>query len=150
MQLFQSSYKKRMSVLDITHNLNTSITVESQALEIARALQRKGFEIVIYDPSRAQNAKRRLKKVKFADNLRKRFPDGEIVFISVIPQLLLICGKCRFIRNCLANKLFMDKCVGEKREENTCNRRWWVYRKPHGQISKGYGFLGSRSGHQGT
>lgn len=83
-----------MSVLDITHNLNTSITVESQALEIVRTLQRKGYEIIIYDPSGAGNAKRRLKRVKFADNIRKRFRGGEIVFISVTPKLLLIRGKC--------------------------------------------------------
>ena len=83
-----------MSVLGITYNLNTSITLESQALEIARTLQRKGQKIIIYDPSRAENAKRQLKRVKFADNMRKRFRGGEIVFILVTPKLLLIRGKC--------------------------------------------------------
>jgi len=82
-QLIESFHKKRISILGITYKPNTSITVESQALEIAHTLQRKGYEVIIYDPSGAENAKSHLKGIKFADNMRKCVRDGEIVFIAV-------------------------------------------------------------------
>jgi len=82
-QLIESFHKRRISILGITYKPNTSITVESQALEIARTLQKKGYEVIIYGPSGAENAKRQLKGVKFADNMRRCVRDGEIVFIAV-------------------------------------------------------------------
>jgi len=82
-QLIESFHKIRISILGITYKPNTSVTVESQALEIARRLQRKGYEISIYDPSGAENAKHQLKEVKFADSMRTCVRDGEIVFIAV-------------------------------------------------------------------
>jgi len=82
-QLIESFHKKRISVLGITYKPNTPLTMESQALEVARTLQRKGYEVIIYDPSGAENAKRQLKGVKFADNMRKCVGEGEIVFIAV-------------------------------------------------------------------
>jgi UDPglucose 6-dehydrogenase len=69
--------------LGITYKPNTSLTEDSQALEIARALQRKGYEVLIYDPSGVEEAKRQLKGVEFADNMKKCVRDGEIVFIAV-------------------------------------------------------------------
>jgi len=82
-QLIESFHKRRVSILGITYKPNTSITVESQALEIARTLQRKGYEVAIYDPSGVENAKHQLKEVKFADSMRTCVRDGEIVFIAV-------------------------------------------------------------------
>jgi UDPglucose 6-dehydrogenase len=82
-QLVESLHKRRISILGITYKPNTSVTVESQALEIARTLQRKGYEISIYDPSGVENAKHQLKEVKFADSMRTCVRDGEIVFIAV-------------------------------------------------------------------
>ena len=82
-QLIESFHKRRISILGITYKPNTSITVESQALEIACTLQRKGYEVMVYDPSGVENAKRKLKGVKFADSMRMCVRDGEIVFIAV-------------------------------------------------------------------
>ncbi len=82
-QLIESFHKRRVSILGITYKPDTSITEESQALEIARALQRKGYEVMIYDPSGAENAKHQLKEVKFAGNIRECVRNGEIVFIAV-------------------------------------------------------------------
>jgi UDPglucose 6-dehydrogenase len=82
-QLIESFHKKRISILGITYKPNTSVTEASQALEIAHALQRKGYEVLIYDPSGAEEAKRQLKGVKFVDNMKKCVRDGEIVFIAV-------------------------------------------------------------------
>jgi UDPglucose 6-dehydrogenase len=82
-QLIESFHKKRISILGATYKPNTSIIVESQALEIAHTLQRKGYEVIIYDPSGAENAKPHLKGVKFADDMRKCVRDGEIVLIAV-------------------------------------------------------------------
>lgn len=82
-QLIESFHKRRISILGITYKPNTSITVESQALEIVRTLQRKGYEVMVYDPSGAEKAKRQLKGVKFADSMRMCVRDGEIVFIAV-------------------------------------------------------------------
>jgi len=82
-QLIESLHKKRISVLGITYKPNTSITVESQAMEIAHELLRKGYEIVIYDPSGAESPKQQLKGVEFADNMRNCICTGEIVFIAV-------------------------------------------------------------------
>ena len=39
--------------------------------------------MTIYDPSGAEKAKRQLKGVKFADNMKRCVRDGEIVFIAV-------------------------------------------------------------------
>jgi len=82
-QLIESFHKRRISILGITYKPDTSMTEESQALEIARTLQRKGYEVMIYDPSGTENAKHQLKEVKFADNMRECVRDGEIVFIAV-------------------------------------------------------------------
>jgi len=82
-QLIEGFHKRRISILGITYKPNTSLTEDSQALEIARALQRKGYEVIIYDPCGAEEAKRQLKGVEFADNMKKCVRDGEIVFIAV-------------------------------------------------------------------
>ena len=82
-QLIEGFHKRRISILGITYKPNTSLTDDSQALEIARALQRKGYEVIIYDPCGAEEAKRQLKGVEFADNMKKCVRDGEIVFIAV-------------------------------------------------------------------
>ncbi len=82
-KLIESFHKRRISILGITYKPNTSITVESQALEIARTLQRKGYEIAIYDPSGVENAIPQLKELKFADSMRTCVRDGEIVFVAV-------------------------------------------------------------------
>jgi UDPglucose 6-dehydrogenase len=82
-QLIERLHKRRVSILGITYKPNTSITMESQALEIARTLQRKGYEISIYDPSGMENAKHQLKEAKFADSMRMCVRDGEIVFVAV-------------------------------------------------------------------
>jgi UDPglucose 6-dehydrogenase len=82
-QLIESFQKRRISILGITYKPDTSVIEDSQALEIARALQRKRYKVVIYDPSGAEKAKRQLKGVKFADNMKKCVHDGEIVFIAV-------------------------------------------------------------------
>ena len=82
-RLIEGFNRKRISVLGITYKPDTSVTVESQAVQIAHVLQRKGYDVIIYDPSGAENAKRQLKGVKFADNMRNCVHDGEIVFIAV-------------------------------------------------------------------
>lgn len=75
--------RKRISVLGITYKPDTSVIIESQAVQIADMLQSKGYDVIIYDPSGAENAKQQLKGVKFADNMRNCVHDGEIVFIAV-------------------------------------------------------------------
>jgi len=75
--------RKRISVLGITYKPDTSVIIESQAVQIAHVLQSKGYDVIIYDPSGAENAKQQLKGVKFADNMRNCVHDGEIVFIAV-------------------------------------------------------------------
>ncbi len=82
-RLIEGFNKKRISVLGITYKPDTSETVESQAVQIAHLLQRKGYDVIIYDPSGAENAKRQLKGAKFANNMRDCVHDGEIVFIAV-------------------------------------------------------------------
>lgn len=82
-QLIENFNKKRISVLGITYKPNTSLTVESQALEITRKLQDRGYEVVVYDPHGAENAKQQLEKVNFADSLRSCVRNGQIVFIAV-------------------------------------------------------------------
>jgi len=75
--------RKRISVLGITYKPDTPVIIESQAVQIADMLQSKGYDVIIYDPSGAENAKQQLKGVKFADNMRNCVHDGEIVFIAV-------------------------------------------------------------------
>lgn len=82
-RLIESFNRRRISVLGITYKPGTSVTMESQAVEIANELQSKGYDVVIYDPAGAQNAKRQLRKAKFADSMRDCVHDGEIVFIAV-------------------------------------------------------------------
>ncbi len=82
-RLISGFNRKRISILGITYKPDTAVTIESQAVQIADMLQSKGYNVTIYDPSRAENAKQQLKAVKFADNMRNCVHDGEIVFIAV-------------------------------------------------------------------
>ena len=82
-QLIESFHKRRISILGITYKPDTSLTEDSQALEVARGLQRKGYDVLIYDPSGAEEAKRQLKGVEFVGNMKKCVRDGEVVFIAV-------------------------------------------------------------------
>ena len=82
-KLVESLHRKRVSVLGITYKPNTSLTVKSQALELADTLQSKGYDVIIYDPAGAENAKRQLKGIMFTDNMRECVQDGEIVFLAV-------------------------------------------------------------------
>lgn len=82
-KLIESFHKRRISILGVTYKPDTSLTEDSQALEIAREIHRKGYDVMIYDPSGVEEAKRQLKGIKFADNMKKCVRNGEIVFIAV-------------------------------------------------------------------
>ena len=82
-ELIDGFHKKRVGILGITYKPNTPLTVESQALQIAHALQRKRYEVAIYDPLGMESAKRLLKGVKFTNSMRQCVCNSEIVFIAV-------------------------------------------------------------------
>lgn len=82
-RLIEGFNRRRISVLGITYKPDTSVTIGSQAIQIAQVLQSRGYDVMIYDPAGAQNAKQQLRKVKFADSMRNCVHEGEIVFIAV-------------------------------------------------------------------
>lgn len=82
-KLIDGFHRKRVGILGITYKPNTSLTVESQGLQIAHILQRKRYEVTIYDPSGMESAKRRLKGVKFADSMKQCVRNSETVFLAV-------------------------------------------------------------------
>lgn len=82
-EIIESFGSKRVGMLGVTYKPNTSLIVESQALQIAQALQERGHKVTVYDPLGMRNAKRQLKGANFADNMKECILDNEIVFVGV-------------------------------------------------------------------
>lgn len=83
LEIVESLRRKRVGMLGVTYKPNTSLVVESQALQIAQGLQERGHEVTVYDPLGMENAKRQLKGVNFATNMKQCILKNEIVFIGV-------------------------------------------------------------------
>jgi len=82
-KLLEGFSEKKISVLGVTYKPNVELTTESQALEITKRIS-KNKDVMIYDPSGIDNAKKELKGgVRYARTLEEALEFGEIILIAV-------------------------------------------------------------------
>jgi UDPglucose 6-dehydrogenase len=82
--LIRQFRRKRISILGITYKENTCLTVESQALEIARKLA-EDKDVMVYDPQGMENARRELgSSVRYAKDLEEALAFGRVILIAVM------------------------------------------------------------------
>jgi UDPglucose 6-dehydrogenase len=81
-QLIQSFGKKRVAVLGITFKPNTSVVINSQALQIARRLA-GDHEVTIYDPAGLEEARKCLRdQVRYANSTKEAITHTEVIFLG--------------------------------------------------------------------
>jgi UDPglucose 6-dehydrogenase len=73
----------KIAILGLTYKTNTNIVEASQAIDIAKALQRYGHSISVYDPLGMDNAKGFLRdKVKYANSVKECIANADVCIIA--------------------------------------------------------------------
>lgn len=75
--------KKTIGFLGVSYKPRTTMTEESQALEIAGYMHKKGYSIVIYEPLGKSEAERTLgHRARYAKSLKELVEKSDILFVS--------------------------------------------------------------------